>query len=60
MKNVTLIKILSFLINIFSQPGTFFFDFRIPLTTETTYNSYLFQFISVLFNFYDGANLSES
>ena len=50
LKPFTLIKVLFYLINRFCVP-CFFFDFLIPLTTETTDNSYLFQFISSLFKF---------
>ena len=46
-----LLKTLFYLINIFFRPYVFFFDFLIPLTTETTNNSCLFQFISALFKF---------
>ena len=51
LKQFTLIKALFYLINRFCLPCVFFFDFLIPLTTETTNNSCLFQFISALFKF---------
>ena len=46
-----LLKHFFYVINRFDLPCVFFFDFLIPLTTETTNNSCLFQFISALFKF---------
>ena len=57
-----LLKHFFYLINGFRLQFVFFFflDFLIPLTTETTNISCLFQFISALFKFLHGTNLSES